>query len=117
MQVHAVSFKSYNSILKTAWKKGQLPTVTRGIYGNILTPENLSLEHIVPHSLGGATRLDNLMLAEAKANAKRGIRPLMEVISYEQLFDYLKQFIGVKLKKFNGNDYIIKVMKTIGGQK
>ena len=114
MQVHAVSFGSYNSILKTAWKKGQLPTVTKGIYGNILTNDNLSLEHVIPHSLGGATRLDNLMLAEKTANAKRGIKPLMEVISYEQLFDYLKQFIDIKIKKFNGNEYIIKVLKTIG---
>lgn len=113
MQVHAVSFGSYNSILKTAWKKGQLPTVTKGIYGNVLTPENLSLEHIVPHSLGGATRLNNLMLAEKTANAKRGIKPLMEVISYEQLMDYLKQFIGIKIKRFNGDEYIREILKTI----
>lgn len=113
MQVHAVSFGSYNSILKTAWKKGKLPTVTKGIYGNILTPDNLSLEHIIPHSLGGATRLNNLMLAEKTANAKRGIKPLMEVISYEQLMDYLKQFIGIKIKRFNGNEYIREILKTI----
>ena len=117
MQVHAVSFKSYNSILKKAWKQGKLPTVTKGIYGNILTQDNLSLEHIIPHSQGGQTTLDNLMLAEKKANAKRGVRPLMDVITYEQLFDYLSQFIGIKLKKFNGNDYIISVMKKIGGLK
>ena len=113
MQVQAVSFKSYNSILKTAWKQGKLPTVTKGIYGNILTPDNLSLEHIIPHSLGGATRLNNLMLAEKTANAKRGIKPLMEVISYEQLMDYLKQFIGIKIKRFNGDEYIREILKTI----
>ena len=113
MQVQAVSFKSYNSILKTAWKQGKLPTVTKGIYGNILTPDNLSLEHIIPHSLGGATRLNNLMLAEKTANARRGIKPLMEVISYEQLMDYLKQFIGIKIKRFNGDEYIREILKTI----
>lgn len=113
MQVQAVSFKSYNSILKTAWKQGQLPTVQRGIYGNILTSDNISLEHIIPHSLGGATRLNNLMLAEKTANAKRGIKPLMEVISYEQLMDYLKQFIGIKIKRFNGDEYIREILKTI----
>ena len=114
MQIQAVSFNGYQNILKIAWKKGQLPTVTKGIYGNILTKDNISLEHIVPHSLGGRTILDNLMLAEAKANSRRGIKPIMEVISYEQLFDYLNQFIGIKLKKFNGNDYIIKILRTIG---
>ena len=113
MQIHAVSFGSYNSILKKAWKQGKLPTVTKGIYGNILTPDNLSLEHIIPHSLGGATRLNNLMLAEKTANAKRGIKPLMEVISYEQLMDYLKQFIGIKIKRFNGDEYIREILKTI----
>lgn len=117
MQVHAVSFKSYNSILKKAWKQGKLPTVTKGIYGNILTKENISLEHVIPHSLGGATRLDNLMLAERTANARRGIKPIMEVITYEQLFDYLKQFVDIKIKKFNGNDYIQKILRTIGGLK
>lgn len=117
MQVHAVSFKSYNSILKKAWKQGKLPTVTKGIYGNILTKENISLEHVIPHSLGGATKLDNLMLADRIANTKRGVKPILDVITYEQLFDYLQQFIGVKLKRFNGNDYIIKVLKTIGGLK
>ena len=117
MGVQAVSFTSYNSVLKTAWRKGKLPTVTRGIYGNILTQDNLSLEHIIPHSLGGATRLDNLMLAEKTANAQRGIKPLMDVITHEQLFDYLSQFIDVKLKRFNGNDYIINIMKKIGGLK
>lgn len=113
MQVQAVSFKSYNSILKTAWKQGKLPTVTKGIYGNILTPDNLSLEHIIPHSLGGATRLNNLMLAERTANAQRGVKPLMEVISYEQLMDYLKQFIGIKIKRFNGDEYIREILKTV----
>lgn len=113
MQVHAVSFKSYNSILKKAWKQGKLPTVQRGIYGNILTKENISLEHIIPHSLGGATRLDNLMLAERTANARRGIKPIMEVITFEQLTDYLKQFAGIRIRKFNGDEYIQKILKTI----
>ena len=113
MYVHAVSFKSYNSILKTAWKEGKLPTVTKGIYGNVLTADNISLEHIIPHSLGGATRLDNLMLAEKTANARRGIKPLMQVITYEQLMDYLKQFIGIKIKRFNGDEYIREILKTI----
>lgn len=117
MQILRISFGSYNSVLKSEWKRGRLPAITKGIYGNILTKDNLSLEHIIPHSLGGTTTLDNLMLAEAKANSKRGIKPIMEVISYEQLFDYLEQFIGVKTKKFNGNEYIVKIIKTIKGAK
>lgn len=113
MQVQAVSFKGYTSILKTAWKEGRLPTVTKGIYGNILTQENISLEHIIPHSLGGKTTLDNLMLAEKTANARRGIKPIMSVITFEQLTEYLQQFKGIRIRKFNGDEYIKKITKTI----
>lgn len=113
MQVQAVSFGSYQHDLKTAWRKGLLPTVKKGVYGNILTQDNLSLEHIVPHSLGGRTTTDNLFLADKFANSKRGTKPIMEVLTYEQLFDYLQQFVDVKNKYINGKDYIVKIIKTI----
>lgn len=117
MQVQAVSFGSYRHDLKTAWRKGLLPTVTKGVYGNILTQDNLSLEHIVPHSLGGKTTTDNLFLADRFANSKRGVKPIMEVLTYEQLFEYLNQFVDVKNKYVNGKDYIYKIIKRIGSLK
>ena len=49
-----VSF-GYTSILKTHWKNGLMPTVTKGLYGDELTQENVSLEHIKPHSWSGST--------------------------------------------------------------
>ena len=113
MQVQAVTFQGYNSILKTAWKQNKLPTVQKGIYGKELTLNTISLEHIEPHSLGGQTVLDNLFLADMYENSKRGIKPIADVITYKQLFDYLTQFIGVKTKGFNGNDYIIRIMRKI----
>lgn len=107
-----VSF-GYQHDLKTAWKKGLMPQVQRGVYGNVLTQDTISLEHIQPYSLGGKTTLDNLFLADRTANAKRGTKPIMEVLTYKQLFDYLCQFIDVKNKYVNGKDYVIKIMKKI----
>ena len=113
MRVNAVSFTGYNSPLKTAWKKGLLPTVKKGIYGKELTMKNISLEHIVPHSQGGKTSLDNLFLADAYENSKRGTKPIADFISYKQLHEYLDQFINVKVHDFNGNDYIRRILRSI----
>lgn len=113
MSIQAVTFGSYNNILKTAWKNGQLPTVTKGIYGKTLTKDTLSLEHIVPHSLGGATTLDNLFLADMYENSKRGIKPIADVITEKQLTEYLLQFKNIKIKGFNGDDYIRRIIRKI----
>ena len=53
----------YKNILKTLWLNGELPTVEKGIYGGILKPDIVTLEHIKPKSKGGLTKLDNLALA------------------------------------------------------
>lgn len=108
-----ITFNGYHSPLKTAWKQGKLPTVTKGIYGKPLTKETLSLEHIVPHSMGGATNLDNLFLADMYTNSKRGTKPINEAITYKDLFEYLIQFLDVRTKGFNGNDYIIRIIRKI----
>ncbi len=99
-----VSF-GYTSILKTHWKNGLMPTVTKGLYGDDLTQENVSLEHIKPHSLSGSTDLYNLALASRKKNLKRKNRPLYEVLNFEQARKYLSQFEGIDLPDFNGNAY------------
>ena len=100
-----VSFGHKNK-LKTLWKEGLLPSVKKGLYGNILTEENITLEHLTPVSQGGKTRLGNLALAVSTANHARGTTPLSEVLSAEQFNEYLEQFKDVKVKGFNGNDYI-----------
>lgn len=108
-----ITFTGYHSPLKTAWKQGRLPTVTKGIYRKPLKKETISVEHILPYSLGGKTTIDNVFIADKFENSKRGIKPISEVITYKDLFDYYSQFIDVKTKGFNGNDYIIRTMRTI----
>ena len=61
-----VSF-GYSNILKTEWRKGHLPSVKYGFYGEKLTQKNLSLEHLQAHSKGGKTVLSNLVLAAKEA--------------------------------------------------
>lgn len=102
----------YSSPLKDLYRKGKLP-VKYGFYGDKLTKNNVSLEHLLPHSKGGKTTLDNLVLSSKQNNFKRGNSPLLEFINFENVKRYLNQFIGVKLKNFNGNEYIKNILKTI----
>lgn len=107
-----ISF-GYSSILKTLYKKGKLPTVQYGFYGEKLTPKNCSLEHLVPHSKGGRTELDNLVLATKKNNSIRGNKSLIPFLDVKNAMKYLNQFIGVKEFGFNGNDYVLSILKTL----
>lgn len=83
-------------------------------YGNKLTKKTVSLEHIIPHSQGGKTELSNLFLADRAANSRRGIKPIQEVITTEQLINYLVQFIGVKNFYIDGQKYIEGILKRFG---
>lgn len=102
----------YSSPLKDLYRNGDLP-VKYGFYGDKLTKKNVSLEHLLPHSKGGKTTLDNLVLSSKQNNFKRGNRPLSEFINFGNVERYLNQFNGVKLKNFNGNEYVKNILKTI----
>ena len=108
-----ISFNGYNNILKQYWRRGKLPTVIKGFYGDTLTQQNLSLEHLVPHSKGGKTDLDNLVLASTNKNTIRGSNNILDFISVDKVKEYLKQFIGVRLKDFNGDSYIRRIKNTL----
>lgn len=114
MQIQIISNRpifGYKSPLKTAWRKGLLPNVKYDIYGNKLTKKNITLEHIIPHSQGGKTKLDNLFLATKEANQKRGIRPIKEIITIENIIQYLNQFVGVKNFYIDGEQYIEGILR------
>lgn len=89
-----VSFNGYNNPLKTMWKKNQLSRVKRGLYGEVLTMANVSLEHLVPVSKGGSMTLENVALADRVLNSLRGTKPLKEVLTRKQAFEYIDQFFG-----------------------
>ena len=87
-----LSFKGYQHPLKTLFKKGLMPSVTHGLYGEAINSVNVSLEHLKPHSKGGQTTLFNLALAERHKNSARGSYPLAYFLSWEMLENYLSQF-------------------------
>lgn len=107
-----VTFKGYNSPLKKAFRKGALGDKVFGIYGERLTQDTVSLEHINPKSMGGKTTLDNLLLADKRKNNERGTKPIGEFVTIGMLRDYLLQFIDVKTSYFDGNKYIRLIKET-----
>ena len=101
--IQSISF-GYSSILKDHWRNGKMPSVIKDIYGNEL--KDVTIEHLIPKSKGGASRLFNYALANAQANHARGSKELLECTTKENLEAWFMQFKDLKLPKFNGNDYI-----------
>ena len=107
----------YSNKLKTLWKKGLMPSVKYGFYGDKLTKENVTLEHLQPHSQGGKTELYNLVLASKRNNNRRGNDDIRKYINKENIARYFSQFLDVQLKNFNGFRYIhntIENLKKLG---
>ena len=102
----------YSSPLKTLYLKGHLP-VKYGFYGDRLDKNNVSLEHLLPKSKGGKTELSNLVLASKEKNNLRGNKPITKFINLEAMQTYINQFKNVKVKDFNGNEYIKGLLQTI----
>lgn len=103
----------YSSPLKTLYKKGKLPFVKYGFYGDELTPKNVTIEHLRCVSHGGKTELKNVVLVSANKNQERGTRPLSEMINWEFVGRYFEQFRNVVIGYFDGNKYIEMVTDTI----
>lgn len=107
-----ISF-GYKNILKTYFLKDKLPSVTKGFYGGELTKNNVTLEHLLPTSKKGITKLGNLVLSKDVNNWNRGNRPLIQFYDPDIFKAYCKQFEGVKLPFFNGDDYVKQITNTV----
>lgn len=103
----------YKSPLKTLYKKGKFPSLKKGFYGDEITKDTVTLEHLKPKSQGGKTELKNLVLVSANKNQERGIRPLEEMFSWANAGKYFENFKDVKIGDFDGNEYIKMIVKTI----
>lgn len=99
----------YNHPVKTAFKKGLLPNVKKGVYGNPINLKNVSIEHGDAVCYGGKTELSNILLADKKANNKRGNQPIEKFLTKKMLKEYLYQFKDVINKYVNGNEYMRSV--------
>lgn len=105
-----VSFTGYKCYIKTMWKRGQLPTVTKSLQGEILTAENLSVDHLVPVSQGGLTKASNLVLETKAKNARRGNKPIKSIITKEQAWEYIGEFLPIKKKRIQ--KYVRELYQT-----
>lgn len=100
--------------LKTEYLRGHLPTVKVGLYGGILTPDTVTIEHLVPKVQHGRTTYSNLVLATKENNNRRGSLPLKRFVTEEQVQTYLNQFKGVITDTgFVGDCYIRRVEPTL----
>lgn len=102
----------YKSVLKTEWLKGNMPTVTHDMAGNLLTRANVTNGHMLPHSKKGATALYNLMLETKEYNFSKGNQPFSKFFTKEGFDAYCEQFKDIKLKNFDGLEYIKKITET-----
>lgn len=98
--------------MKQLWKKGKLPQVKKGLYGGDLTNDNITNEHIVPKSKGGANNDSNMALATRENNNARGDAPIDMFVTQEQAEAYANQFKGIKRPDFDGDSYIKKFWKA-----
>lgn len=101
----------FKSRLKTLYKKGQLP-IKYGIYGEKLTKSNVSDEHVICRCFGGTSDLKNIVLASKEMNNARGNQPIGLFVTYAMLKKYLSQFLGIKRKDFDGDEYIKGIKNT-----
>lgn len=114
MKVSQITFTSRpNPDLKVLWDRGKLPSVTKGFYGDTLTFENVSREHLKPASQGGTKRFGNIVLASKPANNARGNADISLFANIQTVKEYLAQFKDVHLKELNGKDYIRAVKQTL----
>ena len=73
----------------------------------------MTLEHLLPHSYGGRTTLDNLVLATRENNQARSNKPLEEFMDWYNVNRYLKQFENLQIGNISGKDYIKMILNTI----
>ena len=96
----------YHHPIKTAFDRGLMPEVKKGLLGHTLTKKTRSIEHITPKCLGGQLTWDNVALSDRIANMLRGATPIENIVTYQMWVDYLKQFKNVKNKFIDGMEYI-----------
>ncbi len=105
----------YSHKLKTDFKKGLLPTVKFDVAGIELNNKNVTLDHVVPKSLGGESNLFNYMLSSDWFNAFRGVVPLAKLITKEMFDKWAKQYEDIMVCGVKGVEYTKEIAKKIWG--
>ena len=90
-----------------------MPTVKYGFYGDPLTPQNVTREHLEPATLAGTRRFGNIVSASKQKNNARGNKDIGLFANWDNAKRYLAQFKDVNLPELRGSRYIKAVIKTL----
>ena len=114
MIVQPTSNITFTSQIKKLYKKGRIK-LKYGLYGEELTKQNVSDEHIICKCYGGTNDLSNIALASKELNNLRGNNPIENFVTFGMIRQYLLQFKGIRCNGFDGNSYIRGIQDTFRG--
>lgn len=111
MNVQAISNLTFDSRIKKLFKSGKLK-LDYGLYGEPLTKENVSDEHIICRCYGGKTIESNIALASKEMNNKRGCQPIERFVTIEMVNAYIERIRQNNIKGYDIEAYCNGIIKT-----
>lgn len=111
MHIQAIGGLVFNSKIKKLFKQGKLK-LDYGLYGERLTKENVSDEHIVCKCFGGQTVETNIALASKEMNNRRGCKPIQEFVTIEMVNAYIERVMKNNIKGYDIEAYCNGILNT-----
>lgn len=111
MNVQSISNLTFDSRIKKLFKSGKLK-LDYGLYGEPLTVENVSDEHIVCRCYGGKSIESNIALASKEMNNRRGCQPIEKFVTIEMVNAYIERIRQNNIKGYDIEAYCQGIIKT-----
>lgn len=111
MYIQAVNGLVFNSKIKKLFKQGKLK-LDYGLYGERLTKDNVSDEHIICKCFGGQTVETNIALASKEMNNRRGCKPIQDFVTIEMVNKYIERVMQNNLKEYDIEAYCKGILNT-----
>lgn len=113
----SISF-GYKHRLKTEWLRGNIPQLVHDFYdGSRLDPETVTIEHLMPHSKGGRTVIQNIVLTSWHNNMKRGNKDIKPFINPDAARQYIEEARQINIPGINGENYarsLVNKLRSMG---
>lgn len=111
MYIQAVNGLVFNSKIKKLFKQGKLK-LDYGLYGEPLTKQNVSDEHIICKCFGGQTVETNIALASKEMNNRRGCKPIEQFVTIEMVNTYIERIMQNNVRGYDLEAYCNGILKT-----
>lgn len=111
MYIQPISNLTFNSKIKKLFKQGKLK-LDYGLYGERLTVENASDEHIICKCFGGKTIESNIALASKEMNNRRGCQPIEKFVTIEMVNAYIERVMQNNVRGYDLEAYCNGILKT-----